>query len=225
MLAYQDLGSRARWAVVLLGATIVADTVGIWFDLWEIRVIDRFLDGDVQTTAAIESSDTRQAAISLIGLALLVGTMIAFIRWFHSAYRNLAALGTTELRFKPGWAIGAWFVPFLNLWRPKQIADDIWRASDPDAPQKQGLLWRQAATTPLLTVWWITWVISTFVSNIVARIWFSADTLADYRSAARFDAASLAVDIVAAILATLVVRSLTARQSQREARLQALVAG
>ena len=31
-----------------------------------------------------------------------------------------------------GWAIGPWFVPILNLFRPWQIAVETWEGSDPD---------------------------------------------------------------------------------------------
>ena len=81
------------------------------------------------------SSDHRQQIVNVVGFALLAVTAIAFIWWFHAAYRNSAARGTWKLRFTSRWAIGAWFVPILAFWRPKQIADDIWRASEPRAPR------------------------------------------------------------------------------------------
>ena len=52
---------------------------------------------------------------------------VALAVWTSRAYRNLFALSVTDLRFTPGWGAGAWFVPFLNLVRPKQIVDDMWR--------------------------------------------------------------------------------------------------
>ena len=63
-----------------------------------------------------------------IVLLVCVGLLIA---WTHRLYRNLEPLGFRELRFGSGWAVGGWFVPFLNLVRPKQIVNDIWRAGDP----------------------------------------------------------------------------------------------
>ena len=44
-----------------------------------------------------------------------------------------------HLRYGTGWAIGAWFIPIFNLFRPKQIANDIDRASAPDAGHDQRL--------------------------------------------------------------------------------------
>jgi hypothetical protein len=81
------------------------------------------------TLAEVNASDELNAFIGFAQFGLLVLTAILFIRWFRRAYRNVEPLGG-ERRFKTGWAIGGWFVPFLNLWRPEQIANDIWhRAS------------------------------------------------------------------------------------------------
>ena len=59
---------------------------------------------------------------------VFIATGVFFLFWFHRAYRNLPALGG-DRRYGTGWAIGSWFVPFLNAWRPKQIVNDIWRES------------------------------------------------------------------------------------------------
>src|SRR5215213_2684690 len=34
-----------------------------------------------------------------------------------------------DRRYGTGWALGSWFVPILNAWRPKQIINDIWHQS------------------------------------------------------------------------------------------------
>lgn len=135
---FTPVGSRARWAIVLLAATIVIDVIAIAFDAWDIATINSFLDGRNLDIAPLLRSDHRQTLIGRAQLATFVVAAILFIRWFHASYRNLRSLGTPESRFKPGWAIGVWFVPILNLWRPKQIADEIWNAGDPEVPPTQG---------------------------------------------------------------------------------------
>jgi len=66
-----------------------------------------------------------------------------------------------ERRFGVGWAIGAWFVPVLNFWRPKQTANDIWSASDPTAEGKH-------LGSPLLTWWWLCFLLANWVGWIGA---------------------------------------------------------
>jgi Domain of unknown function (DUF4328) len=209
------LGNRARWAIVLLVVTIAFDVVAIGSDFREISLINRFLDGRDTGTGPLDSSDQRQAIISALQFLALPVTAVFFIRWFRAAYRNLTSLGAPQLRFKPGWAIGAWFVPFLNLWRPKQIADEIWRGSDPEAPEIQQPAALPSEKDRLLNLWWAVWVLSLIVGNIVARLVLSANSLPDIRSADEFDIAALALDIAAAVLATFVIRHMTSRQMRR----------
>ena len=100
--------------------------------------------------------------------SLLVGYLVigplTFIPWFHRAYSNLPRLGFRELRYAPGWAIGSWFVPILNLWRPKQIANDIYRGSDP--AQAPGSNFWKEPITPLLGWWWGLFIGGRFVEQL-----------------------------------------------------------
>ena len=73
----------------------------------------------------------RQNLIGYLQVLIYLPTGIMFIIWFRRAYQNLVAWGTEGLRFGAGWTVGGWLVPFLNLVRPKQIMNDLWRATDP----------------------------------------------------------------------------------------------
>jgi hypothetical protein len=60
---------------------------------------------------------------------------VLFIRWTRQGYRNADIVAPGVRRFGHGWAIGAWFTPFLAVWRPKQIVNDIYAAGhDPAGP-------------------------------------------------------------------------------------------
>ena len=52
---------------------------------------------------------------------------MAFIGWLHAGAKQVQRVTPNLLRYAPGWAIGAWFVPFLNLVRPVQIVNDVRR--------------------------------------------------------------------------------------------------
>ena len=110
--------------------------------------------------------------------AAYLAAAIAFIVWFRRAYRNTAGLGATGMRYKPGWSTGAWFVPILNLFRPKQISNDIWRASDPELP-RQATGWQGNEVHALIHWWWAIWIVAGFFSNISASVYFNAETLSE----------------------------------------------
>lgn len=88
---------------------------------------------------------------SFYWLALLIAAG-AFIAWFYRAYKNLRRLGLQGLRFGTGWAIGAWFIPILGMVRPKNIANDIWRGSEPGVEVTSG--WHRGEVPRLVHWWW-----------------------------------------------------------------------
>lgn len=48
----------------------------------------------------------------------------------------------------------------LNLWRPEQIANDVWRASAPDYPRGQASAWRGASVPVVFLLWWGLFIVS-----------------------------------------------------------------
>lgn len=221
--ALRPLEGRARWAVIALVAVILSDLVAIWSDLLEIDLMDRLIEKEEVTEEDADSNDVRQGVVALAQLAVFIAAVVFFIRWFHAAYSNLPALGQPNLRYGTGWAIGAWFVPILNLWRPKQIANDVWRGSTADAPPFAREAWKDVPVSGfLLHVWWAAWIATSIVGNAAGRAWWTGDTPEELKSAAQLDIAASVVDIVAAALAIAVVRSLTAREHERARRIASM---
>ncbi len=58
---------------------------------------------------------------------LLVVTGLLFMAWTFLEYRQLDER-VARKRYRNGWAIGGWLVPFGNLWIPYLIVQDIWTA-------------------------------------------------------------------------------------------------
>jgi hypothetical protein len=211
---FRPVRERAKWAIVALVAVAVLDVVAVWSGLDRYDLLGRIADGGNFTLAEATSSDDRQTAIALLQILALIFGGLFFIRWFLDAYRNVNALGGSR-DFTEKWAGWAWFVPFLNLWRPKQIANDIWRASDPEhaneTPRDDAPVWG------VLTLWWAFWLAANFASQIAARIAFRGDSAESLRNATAAYLVGDSIDIVAAVLAIVVIRRITARQEERAA--------
>ena len=220
---FAALERRATFAVAALVAVILTDLFAIYADAGEVELMNRIIDGQLVTLEEANTSDNRMAIAGVLTFAALVAATITFIAWFSRAYKNLPALGATELRYRAGWSIGAWFVPFLNLWRPKQIANDIWRASDPEARPDQGAEWRDKPVPGFLTTWWVLWVVSLYAANLTLRLYIGEETPQDIRRSDYADILHLWVDIGAAVLAIVVVRKITRRQAERHARIAGAV--
>jgi len=212
--------------VIALVAVIVSDILAIGSDLLEIRLMSRLVDGDDVSLSSLDSDDLRQGVAALVVFAVFVASTVLFLRWFHRAYSNLPAL-RSQPRFKRGWAIGGWFVPIMWFWRPKQIANDIWRGSD---PSPRALEFTRTEVGSLLGLWWAAWIIGGFVYTRSTLAYLNTPAASDagisalvgdvqdardIRYAAILDVVASGIDIAAAVLAILVVRALTSRELGR----------
>jgi Domain of unknown function (DUF4328) len=164
-------------------------------------------------TDAVVASDERLAIGGAGLLATFVVSTILWLAWFHRAYRNVESFGSIVMRFGTGWAVGAWFVPILNLFRPKQIANDIWRGTEPEPPPG----WHQLPVAPLVHWWWAAWLAANVLGNLSFRLLDDARTLDAERTAVAVDIAAGISYVVAAVLALRFVRAVTEREAARAA--------
>jgi hypothetical protein len=166
---------------------------------------------DVLVVVAVPPNDTVRLEVATLQLvasvgwvAGLVGAVVASAMWMHRAFRNLPALGATNLRWSPAWAAGGWFIPVANLVIPYLVARELWRATNPPEPRI------------LLEGWWAAWVLGLllFVFNFVISQF-------NLIAALVLDVPYRALVMVAGLLFIAIVRAVTSRQRARHAELVA----
>ncbi|MGW1507807.1 DUF4328 domain-containing protein [Streptomyces sp. NPDC002394] len=202
MRMLKNPGGLARAVVALLAGNIFFDVL---FGLVEARWLMADAMPYTFDPAVFGPVDLNMA----YGPQFLVflATIVVFIVWFHRL-RNNAEVWAGDLQgWKPGWAIGGWFVPIGNLWIPRMIAASIWRASRREPYAADG-----ARELTILNAWWVFWIADWVVDRLATQLYKRAETPEAYDTAAAWSLASYAVNIVAAVLAILVVRRLTSMQ-------------
>jgi hypothetical protein len=212
---YSGLRGLAGWTGALLIATAIA--VGVVF-LSEVAGVSE-LSPDAGETAADATGEQVLigALLGFIEGGLYIAAVVLFMIWFHRAYRNLRPLGVERPRYGTGWAIGAWFIPVFNYIRPKQIVNDIWRASGSEAPPDQGDGWRREPIPAVYRYWWTAWI-GVAVIGIAASVVLVAQGEGSVLSEALYYLSYL-VTIAAALLARSAVRQTTERQESRARKL------
>ncbi|MEU7045376.1 DUF4328 domain-containing protein [Streptomyces varsoviensis] len=211
----------ATAVTVLLGVTIVVLVLRIVAAAGQYGVISDALDGVRVSESDLDGADDFFRIMVLFGSLTQLATGIVWAVWFRRTRLNAEVFAPGRHRYGSGWAAGAWFTPVVNLWFPKQIANDIWRASSPAGPY---------APRGLLNAWWVVWIVgivlnsATTMQYTVARGRMIDTHVAVLNVRGRVDAFqnALATSIVsclvllaAAVLAILLVRRLTAMQEQR----------
>lgn len=163
--------------------------------------------------------DTLHIGLGLIGLVGLLEiplrllTIIFFLLWEHRAFSNLSALKARNLDFSPGWAVGWWFIPFLNLFKPFQVMRELWNESDPDFDAETGFLNSASGAPPVMSFWWAFFIIAGLFGNVANNVADAEGDAADYFPSA-FLVASL-FQIAAAVSAVYIVKNITRRQEER----------
>lgn len=205
-------------AMAALGLVTIANLLALWADVLQLGIANDLQGGRRVPFDELTASDDRVTTTGLLQSGCYLVCIVAFLAWYGRAYRNLRRLGVHELRWGQGWAIAYWFIPIANLFRPKQVVNDIWRASDPDLPAGN---WWDRRVPALIHLWWGAWLISTFLERIFFRQSAQAgDSPADFVSLSQTYVAWDLIDIIPALLAVLVVRSITARQEERRRRFE-----
>ena len=172
---YRDSTSLTKWARWLICAYLVISSVAVISGSLHHNVLTTLRDGLYETEedahAAATASDRNQLIVALFQLVITVATGIVTLRWIHRANWNARALGAARLDFTPGWSVGWYFVPLMNLWKPYQAMKQIWQAS------AQPNDWQSQPAPPLLGWWWFLWVISTLLGNASFRAEMRAEDL------------------------------------------------
>ncbi len=162
----------------------------------------------------IEANDRREATAGLMTVGLWVLFFILLLVWKYRAYKNLDSLGASGLRFSAAGAVGWYFCPILNLWKPCQVMQDIYIGSHP-----KGLGRGHEVGAGLVALWWAVWLIDGFVSALLDSAYGSAMTVDGMVALTRADLGIIAFSVLAAVMTMTVVYVVSRNQVQRAAML------
>ena len=152
--------------------------------------------------------------ISILEVFLYLTTVVFFLIWLYRVYQNLTPLRSPNQEFTPGWAVGWWFIPFANLVKPYQVVREAWQESDPDFDPSLNFLSNSISAPTFLGFWWAFWILSNISSNIASRM-IDDDTGQALQGFAFVWIIASVLSMIAAALAILVVKTISARQDER----------
>ena len=181
---------KTRTRIVVFFAVIyaIACAIGIWCNYQQSDLINQTNLVETMTTQerlqkpdiTQEELDEKLAAagiaipdeqinantqrIWMLVIAFLVGAIsfsAAFLTWNYRVYKNLKSLKARRIRSTPGGAVGWYFCPIANLWKPCQLMNDVWLGSN---PRRRSFSAKRSSSFVLL--WWLMWIGSDIFSMI-----------------------------------------------------------
>lgn len=212
---YRDLAGLAALVKIGVIGCLLAAVFSGWSSWLQLDLLQRVAAGAEVTETEADSNDRREMFSGLLFLAVYIATAIVFLRWIYLAKRNAQALGATGLQFTPGWSVGYFFVPVMNLWKPYQSMRETFKASSPE----HGEDWADATTPAVVGVWWTFWIISLIVSQLAFRVGLRAETLNSRLAATWLDLLSSLSEALLCASALVLISALTAMQEEKHWKL------
>jgi hypothetical protein len=149
---YRDASTVAAWAQRLAWVQAGLSVLAILF-VW-MRGFEPKEAGQAEATFLIAQ------------FLLFLVAMVVALRWIYLANANARALGAQDMMVSPGWAVGFFFVPLMNLVMPYVMMRELWKAS-----AKPGD-WQIEPSPGAILLWWIFWVAAGVTSVIGFQLSF-----------------------------------------------------
>jgi hypothetical protein len=137
-------GKRTILNLVFLAAHALFAVLGAAVAAWAIT--------QIKVGATLEDRQfSEEAYLITIAAHLILFCLggIAFLMWLHRTYSNAQMLGSTNS--SPGMVTFSFFIPFVQLVRPYQGIQEIWRNSE----TRPGVAPKNSA---LILAWWLSFL-------------------------------------------------------------------
>lgn len=145
---FRDLSDLVGFLKVSLLAFTLIALLSLYSTWLEIQLLQQAASGVSITQAQAAANDSRQAVLGLLYLGSLLVTAVLFLRWVYLSNKNAHTLINGNMQSSPGWAVGWFFIPIANLWKPYQAVREIFEASHPEKNKKD------TVRPEVVPAWW-----------------------------------------------------------------------
>lgn len=177
--------------------------------------INAALAGISMITAFLPELEALAALAALFGALLYFLTAIPFLMFLYRANKNLHLFGVPGLTFSPGWTVGYFFIPFLNLVRVPQVVKEIWQGSSAIGGNGSLESWRAIPAPSQIVGWFVTLLLGNFIGMRAVPTTNAPLSPEQLSTFATFSALSDALLIVSAALAIFIIKGINEMQSRR----------
>ncbi|GAA4997828.1 DUF4328 domain-containing protein [Actinopolymorpha pittospori] len=213
-MALKPVRSLGNALGVLIGVSMAAEVVAAITSVLAALSLSAYDPATRYESVPLTTAEAVDAVTALAWYLPILASAITFIVWLFRTRHNAEVLCAVRHRRARGWLIAGWIVPVVNLWFPRQVVDDIWRASDPSTPVDRITL-DELTRSGLVKAWWVSWLVWLIGDRVVTRMTLGGETVNDQVHASLVASVSAVPFLLAGVLAILVVRRVTRFQQLR----------
>ena len=179
------------WYLVVLAALSPSEPMG-WLD----------------PTPGGETVDGVVGLVAIATFLIWVVCAVLILRWIYRVVKNARILTRGHgVDSTPGWAVGWYFIPIANLWKPFKPVEEAWQASE-DPANPAGV-----DTPGRLRWWWGLWLVMNVLGNLAGRLSMRGQTAGDAAASSTVQVAADLVNIPLNLVFIAIVMGLSRRQS------------
>lgn len=208
---FREILAPTKTLVVLLAVGVLLEVVSLLSSSMQAELLGQ----PIIDPLAADANDRREQMIGFAQLVVLLATTVVFGRWIVHAHKNVRAMGAEGLTVSPGWALGYFFVPIVNLWKPYRAMRELWGASH--SPSS----WGPAEAGTIVQLWWVCWLGGNMIGQVVLRRYFAAETIEDLKRLTTLQMVDAVVGVALGLVAIALVRAI-ARAQTRAVRLASI---
>jgi hypothetical protein len=211
---YRPISSLALWVQGTFLISAIVTAVSVFSKFLQVQLVNKVIDGRYVSLAQAQANDNREAIIGRIYLAIFIISAIIFLVWVYRANKNLHSFVRPVMTYSSGWAVGWYFIPFMSLFRPYQVMNEISKASDPNIDISLDSV-THLPSSSVVGIWWALFIISNFIGNFVFRIALGSDTPSEILTASYAYIVSDVIDIVGFMITIIMVIKISQNQDLR----------
>lgn len=205
---YVSAHFRANLVSILLLVDVLLHVASLLLSIVQLLFPNLTPTGEEITQPEVLVVALLEIGLAVFEVLLYIATVVAFLLWLYRSHENLPSFGVRKnsLEYSSGWAVGSFFVPFVTLVVPYRAIRELWSKSVPHAAD----LFPHPSPPAFFPLWWAAWLINNFVGQAYLRLSWGEKLSPE--SSALFGAVTAVLNILAAILAIMVIREIDRQQ-------------
>ena len=172
-----------------------------------------YYQSQLEINQAASANDMRHGSIGMAEVSVFVLSGIFILMWIYKAHKNAIEYGLNK-KFTAGWAVGSFFVPFINLFRPFQAMVELYTCSASPSNWKSSSSSNysesMASSPKLIRLWWALWIISFLLRRMVVK--WAPEGLDDLLNYKYFEIGDSVFDIILTIVFIVIIKKIYENQ-------------
>ncbi len=196
--------------VLLLLITIISCSMQIGF---LPNVQSGYYQSELEINQAVSANDMRHDSIRMAEFSVWALSGIFILMWIYKAHKNAIEYGLNK-EFTAGWAVGSFFVPIINLFRPFQAMVELYTCSESPSNWKSSsssnFSESMASSPKLIRLWWALWMASFFLGQKFFR--WDPEGLDEWLNYTYFEIGNSVFEIILTIVFIVVIKKIYENQ-------------